>query len=84
MTSSAKTLHVRVFYTSLQKQLLSHDSTTDFRFLCTKKKYGTFCTDTEISTILLQIMYKVWHLKIVKIGQKLHANMEGFRRAGHI
>ena len=68
VTGSAKTLHVRVFYTSSHKQLLSPDSATDFWFLCTKIKLGNFCTDTEISTI----------------GQNLHANMEGFRRAGHI
>ena len=30
VTSSGKTLHVRVFYTSSQKQLSSPDSTTDF------------------------------------------------------
>ena len=29
-------------------------------------------------------MRKLWHFEIVKIGQKLHANMEGFRKAGHI
>ena len=83
VTGSAETLHVRVFYTSLQKQLLSHDSTTNFSFLCTKIKLGNFFTDTEISTIR-QIMYKLWHLKIAKIGQKLHVNMGFFCRAGHI
>ena len=30
VTGSAKTLHVRVFYASSQKQLLSPDSATDF------------------------------------------------------
>ena len=29
-------------------------------------------------------MKKLWHFEIVKIGQNLHLNMEGFRRAGHI
>ena len=47
-------------------------------------KLGNFCIDTEISSMLLQIMYKLWHFKIVKIGQNLHANMKGFCRAGHI
>ena len=29
-------------------------------------------------------MKKLWHFEIVKIGQNLHANMEGFHRAGQI
>ena len=29
-------------------------------------------------------MKKLWHFEIIKIGQNLHVNMEGFRRAGHI
>ena len=36
MTASAKTLHVRVFYTSSQKQLLSPDCATDFDFFVPK------------------------------------------------
>ena len=27
---------------------------------------------------------KLWDIKVQKIDQKLHANMEGFRRASHI
>ena len=27
---------------------------------------------------------KLWHFKIVKIGQNFNANMEGFHRASHI
>ena len=45
---------------------------------------GNFFTDAEVSTILPQTSYKLWHFKIVKVGQNLHANMEGFRRASHI
>ena len=30
VTGSAKTLHVHVLYTASQKQLLSHDSSTNF------------------------------------------------------
>ena len=48
---------------------------------------GNSCTDTEISTILPQTWYKLWHFKIVKVGQNLHANMDGFCgfcRASHI
>ena len=37
-----------------------------------------------MSTMIPQIMSKLWHFEIVKIGQNLYANMEGFRRAGHI
>ena len=43
-----------------------------------------FCTDTEISTVLPQYMKKLWYFEIVKMSQNLHANMVGFRRAGHI
>ena len=32
----------------------------------------------------IMIMFKLWHFKVVKIGQNLHANMEGFCRASHI
>ena len=37
-----------------------------------------------MSTMIPQIMSKLWHFEIVKIGQNLHVSMEGFRRAGHI
>ena len=47
-------------------------------------KLGIFCTYIEISTLLPKIMYRLWHFKLVKIGQILHTNMEGFHRAGHI
>ena len=52
-------------------------------FDCTTIMLGNFCTDIEISTMLLYIMRKLRHFEMVKIGQNLHANMEGFRRAGH-
>ena len=29
-------------------------------------------------------MRKLWNFEMVKTGQNLHANMEGFHRAGHI
>ena len=36
----------------------------------------------QISTTL-QEMVRVMTFKVVKMGQNLHENMEGFRRAGH-
>ena len=27
---------------------------------------------------------ELWHFQVLKMGQNLHANMEGFRRAVHI
>ena len=29
-------------------------------------------------------MRKLWNFEMVKTGQNLHANIEGFRKAGHI
>ena len=47
-------------------------------------KLGYCFTDTELSTLLPQIMLKLWDLQIIKIGQNLRVNMEGFCKAGHI
>ena len=37
----------------------------------------------QISTTLQEMVKELWHFKILKMGQNLHANMEGFRRASH-
>ena len=38
----------------------------------------------QISTTLQETVKELRHFQVLKIGQNLHANMEGFRRAGHI
>ena len=38
----------------------------------------------QISTTLQGIVRELWDFKFLKMGQNLHANMEGFRRASHI
>ena len=34
--------------------------------------------------MLQPVVYKLYDFKVLKLGQNLHANMEDFRRAGHI
>ena len=37
----------------------------------------------QISTTLQETVRELRHFKVLKMGQNLYANMEGFRRAGH-
>ena len=41
-------------------------------------------TDVKILTMVHSFVLKLCDFKVLKIGQNLHANMEGFRRASHI
>ena len=38
----------------------------------------------QISTTLQEMVKKLRHFKVLKMGQNLYENMEGFRRASHI
>ena len=38
----------------------------------------------QISTTLQEMVKELREFKVSKMGQNLHANMEGFRRASHI
>ena len=37
----------------------------------------------QIVEVLQETVPELWDLKFLKMGQNLHANMEGFRRASH-
>ena len=49
-----------------------------------KEAIGRNKPNMQISITLQETVKELWHFKVLKLGQNLHANMEGFHRASHI
>ena len=79
VASYAKTLHVSVLYTNSCKILIVLSI-----FTCFILKFSwIICQLTiimQISTTLQETVKEFWHFKVLRMGQNLHANMEGFQR----
>ena len=80
MTGSAKILHVCIFYTASQKK---RKVLLVFNFFMLKNMFlnlDNFCIYIKISICLtngVEIMC-THDFEVLKIGQNLHMNMEGF------